>query len=164
LQSLPREMSGPTRHSGRQGAADGGRRLVYRLRNLSVRLPRTAERHRHPTDPGQTASAANRSRDVMSEPESNLPEIHTQLLSPEELQSKLEAIRAAGSLVSIQVKGGAMKMAAPDTMDLGDIRALLQLGNSVQVRYVLDGVQWSDTFSMTDRGMQLIHFALPAGL
>ena len=100
----------------------------------------------------------------MSEPESNLPEIHTQLLSPEELQSKLEAIRAAGSLVSIQVKGGAMKMAAPDTMDLGDIRALLQLGNSVQVRYVLDGVQWSDTFSMTDRGMQLIHFALPAGL
>jgi len=99
----------------------------------------------------------------MSGLESNLPEIHTEHLSVADLQATLAEIEHLGSQVSIQVKGGGTRMAEVQAMQLQDVAQALQHNQSVQVRYVRDGVLWSDTYTATEQGIRRIHFALPVG-
>ena len=97
----------------------------------------------------------------MSELESNLPKIETLILSPAELQAKLEELESHASEISIQVKGGGQTMAETEVMDVRAVGQTLSRCKSVQIRYVREGVRWSDTFSTTAQGIQLIHFQLP---
>ena len=100
----------------------------------------------------------------MSELESNLPEIHTEILNDDKLQLLLGEIQSHGSEVAIQVKGGGFELAEAQVMAVQDVGKALLQKKAVQIRYVRDKVLWSDTYSVTEQGVQLVRFKLPAGL